>query len=109
MRYLRLMSLLCLALACSSSPILGQAIPGITSQPQSQSAVSGSNVTFTGQDVGIVGNEWKIQDAADFNDDGKADILWRNTSGDLVMWQMNATTILSNTFITNVSTSWSIP
>src|SRR5689334_6442065 len=47
MRYLRLMSLLCLALACSSSPILGQAIPGITSQPQSQSAVSGSNVTFT--------------------------------------------------------------
>ncbi len=30
---------------------------------------------------------WQIQEAADYNGDGKADILWRNSSnGDVYLW-----------------------
>src|SRR6202034_865543 len=46
----------------------------------------------------------------DFNGDGYADILWRDTSGDLAIWEMNGTTILnpSNSGLGSVPTAWSI-
>jgi Ca2+-binding RTX toxin-like protein len=33
-----------------------------------------------------VGNDWKIAGTADFNGDGRADILWRNDNGQLSQW-----------------------
>ena len=43
----------------------------------------------------------------DFNGDGKADILWRNTtSGTVAMWLMNGGSITSNLGIATVPTSW---
>jgi len=45
---------------------------------------------------------WQIARLADFNGDGKVDILWRNqTTGDLLVWYMNG--------ITRVSSSSSSP
>jgi FG-GAP-like repeat/FG-GAP repeat len=44
---------------------------------------------------------WQVQGLADFNADGKADILWRNRStGQLYVWFMNGITESSGTFLT---------
>jgi hypothetical protein len=41
-----------------------------------------------------------VSNVADFNGDGKADLVWRNaTTGDTSMWLMNGTTPLSATTI----------
>jgi probable HAF family extracellular repeat protein len=44
----------------------------------------------------------------DYNGDGKSDIAWRNTNGDVAIWLMNGTQTLSAPDIGNVATSWSI-
>jgi hypothetical protein len=33
------------------------------------------------------GLDWKIQDVADFDGDGRADMLWRNTNGEVQIWK----------------------
>jgi ELWxxDGT repeat protein len=43
---------------------------------------------------------WSIAGIGDFNQDGKADVLWRNTNGSLAIWLMNGTTITSSGSIT---------
>src|SRR6266516_1953982 len=46
---------------------------------------------------------------SDFNGDGKADILWQNSStGQRVIWLMNGTTHQSTVNLGTVATSWSI-
>ena len=37
----------------------------------------------------------------DFNDDGKADMLWRNSSGQIAEWQMNGSAVASSGFVTS--------
>jgi hypothetical protein len=51
-----------------------------------------------------------IVGTGDFNGDGYADILWRDTSGNVAIWEMNGITVLNpNTAgVGNVSTTWSI-
>jgi hypothetical protein len=36
-----------------------------------------------------VGNDWHIQNVGDFNGDAKSDILWRQDSGQVYVWEMN--------------------
>jgi hypothetical protein len=49
-----------------------------------------------GGSLGIVSTAWSIVGGSDFNGDGKADILWRNSSaGEVYLWLMNGTTIAS--------------
>ena len=45
---------------------------------------------------------------SDFNGDGKADVLWQNTSGSRALWLMNGTTFGSSIFLPSVATSWEI-
>ena len=44
------------------------------------------NGGFTGADLGAVPTTWTIVGVADFNGDGRADILWRNTNGDTYLY-----------------------
>ena len=46
----------------------------------------------------------------DFNGDGFSDILWRDTSGNVAIWEMNGTTVLNaaTSFVANVPGTWSI-
>jgi hypothetical protein len=44
----------------------------------------------------------------DFNHDGKSDLLWRDTSGNVSMWLMNGTSIPASTFVANIWPGWSI-
>jgi hypothetical protein len=47
--------------------------------------------------VGILGHDpnWRVSHTADLNGDGKADLLWRNTSGSVTAWLMNGTSTIS--------------
>jgi hypothetical protein len=45
----------------------------------------------------------------DFNGDGKRDILWQNTSGDVAIWFMNGTQVAQTGGVGNIPTNvWSI-
>jgi hypothetical protein len=44
----------------------------------------------------------------DFNGDGMADILWRDTSGNVSIWLMSGAAVLSAGGLGNVPTTWSI-
>ncbi len=51
-----------------------------------------------------------IVGTGDFNGDGKADILWQDTSGNVAIWEMDGTSVLNqnSSFVANVSSQWSI-
>ena len=51
-----------------------------------------------------------VVDSHDFNADGHGDIFWRDTSGNMAIWEMNGTTILnpSNSGLGSVPTTFAI-
>jgi hypothetical protein len=44
----------------------------------------------------------------DFNDDGMSDVLWRDTSGDVALWEMNSAQLLSSAGVGAAPSVWSI-
>ncbi|HUD85110.1 MAG TPA: VCBS repeat-containing protein, partial [Xanthobacteraceae bacterium] len=75
--------------------------------------------------VGIAATAWAIfaasaynplatntlwTDTHDFNGDGYADILWRDTSGNMALWEMNGGTVINanSAGLGGVATTWSI-
>ena len=45
--------------------------------------------------VGGAPTNWTILASADFNGDGKADILWRGPNGEIALWLLNGANIIS--------------
>src|SRR5882672_3411052 len=57
----------------------------------------------------LTGPAWPFQKPTrDFNHDGRADVLWRDATGNVSMWLMNGTSATSNSFIANIWPGWSI-
>jgi hypothetical protein len=51
---------------------------------------------------------WTITHVADFNLDGRADILWRKTDGTVALWLMDGLTVLSNVTLLGPNPDWSV-
>ena len=51
---------------------------------------------------------WVIQGVGDYNDDGTADILWRNSNGEVYIWLMNGGAIASQAGVESVTSDWQI-
>ena len=52
---------------------------------------------------------WTFNGIGDFNGDRKSDILWRKDSGEMVVWQMNGSTVVSSLNSTPAdSSSWKV-
>jgi hypothetical protein len=57
-------------------------------------------------DIGA--DEYKTVKSGDFNGDGKVDILWRQSSGDVAIWLMNGTSVASTGVLGLVGLDWTI-
>ncbi|HEX2827758.1 MAG TPA: FG-GAP-like repeat-containing protein [Burkholderiales bacterium] len=58
---------------------------------------------------GPLSTSWQIADSrGDYNADGRADILFRNTNGDAYIWQMTSTGGITGRDYTPMSTGWTI-
>ncbi len=66
------------------------------------------NGTAVTQRTNLLGPEpsWTIAHIADFNGDGKADILWRSTSGSVGLWLMDGITVLSTVSLLGPEPNW---
>ncbi len=77
------------------------------------SIVSSGDVTSNGATVRPDAS-WSVAGIGDFNGDGKRDILWRNSSGEVAVWMMNGTSIASSGDLTSggvavhPDASWSV-
>ena len=59
------------------------------------SQITSSQAVTLGGAAATPGTSWSIAGIGDFNGDGKADMLWRNTNGTLIDWTMNGSQITS--------------
>ena len=74
---------------------------------------SSQDVTFNGT-AAAPNSSWSVAGIGDFNGNGNSDILWRNTNGTLVEWDMNGSQVTSNQEVTfdgaaaMPNSSWSV-
>ena len=52
--------------------------------------------SLSNQSVAAIGNDWHNEGVADFGGDGRADVLWRNDSGQVALWTMDGAQITNN-------------
>ena len=78
------------------------------------SQITSSQEVTLGRSAAAPDSSWSIVGVGDFNGDGKSDILWRNTSGNLIDWTMNGSQIAAMQQVTMQGTpampdsSWQI-
>ena len=77
-------------------------------------AIGGSGLVTSGGTPVAPDASWSVAAISDFNADGRADLLWRNASGALALWTMNASTIVSSSALmsggvaVSPDASWSV-
>ncbi len=62
-------------------------------------SIMSSGILTSGGVAAAPGPTWNVAGISDFNGDGNADVLWRNTDGTLVDWSMNGRTIVSSSVL----------
>lgn len=71
-------------------------------------SMNGTTHTSTAT-LGSVPTSWNIVASADFNGDGKKDLVWQNTStGQIAVWTMNGATRLGSYVIGTAAPPWQI-
>ncbi len=73
--------------------------------------VIANGIASAGQNISVVNTgDLPVWGTHDFNGDGYSDILWRDTSGNMAIWEMNGGTILnpSNSGLGSVPTTFAI-
>ncbi|MEA2933953.1 MAG: hypothetical protein QOD74_599, partial [Variibacter sp.] len=63
---------------------------------------------LSGGAVASVPTSWSIVGQRDFNGDRKADLLWRDSSGNTAIWFMSGGAVSSTASVGNVPPAWSI-
>jgi hypothetical protein len=58
--------------------------------------------------LGSAPTTWSIVETGDFNGDGKSDILWQDTSGNVAIWFMNGAQVTQSAGVGSVPNVWSI-
>ncbi len=58
--------------------------------------------------LGAPSTTWSIVGQRDFDGDSKADLLWRDTSGNTAMWFMNGPAVRSSLSVGNIPAIWSV-
>ena len=69
--------------------------------------MKGATVSSQGG-VGGVSSAWSIVGQRDFDGDGKADLLWRDTNCNMAIWFMNGTQLAASSGIGTVPPIWSV-
>jgi probable HAF family extracellular repeat protein len=64
------------------------------------STVTSSNAVTSQGNAVAPDASWSVAGTGDFGGDGEADILWRQSTGALVLWQMNGASISSSNAVT---------
>ena len=72
--------------------------------------ITWADFTKVGQtNVGAPGSDWHLIGSADFDGDGKADLLWRTDGGKLAIWEMTGTQVKFADYINIGQTKVSAP
>jgi FG-GAP-like repeat len=69
--------------------------------------MNGAAISSSGSVNGLPSN-WSVVGQRDFDGDGKADLLIRDTSGDIAIWFMNGTAVSSSGGIGTLATNWTV-
>ena len=70
--------------------------------------MNGAASCVANQSLGNVPTIWSVAGTGDFDGDGKCDILWRDTAGNVSIWFMNGTQVASDRPVGPVPTTYSI-
>jgi FG-GAP-like repeat len=70
--------------------------------------MNGATISSSGGIGNVSIGTWSIVGAGDYDGDGKADLLWRDTSGNTAIWFMKGTQVSSSTSLGNIPTNWSV-
>lgn len=63
---------------------------------------------LSGDNIAKAGSGWSVAGIGDFDGDGKSDLLWRDGSGHVAIWEMDGATFLRGDTVSIVTLDWSV-